>query len=353
MGSTPLFTDAEMDARLGWKAYDRQVLIVPVVLLLPMAVGLAAALGARRWVPDQNLNLALTTTVALLAGLHLSDFVDILSGSGPRKKLTSPTRAAHQITGVWAFLAILAILAHFLMQVADGASDGVTLGPIDSLDQGLRNLVRFMAVLLTGASIGMWVSIRWVRGLLAFPDPPVQPSTRLWTGAVDLLVPAVVVLILIRRFEPWFDAWLTSVIAVSAVVAGWQLLLARAGSAGARHGMRTRIVETNWKGDRLDVLPGWFRCALRSSLHGAVVGLPAGIWLTVFIERESLLEADLPPNWLVAGCLVPFLVLLLSIPAHPSGQALHDLLCGTAVFRAPQDKDDAVEAGQREWGPCW
>ncbi len=180
-------------------------------------------------------------------------------------------------------MAILAILTHVLVRdvdsVTEGAAEAVAASATEeatvSLDQALRDVVQFLAVLLAGASIGMWVTIRWTRSLLTLPDPTVQPSTSLWAGALDLVVP------------------------------------------------------------------------------GFVVGLPAGIWLNAFIERDTLMEADLPPNWLVAGCLVPFLVLLRSIPAHPSGQALHVLLCGTAVFRAQQGNDDAAEAGQRVWGPCW
>ena len=279
MGSAPPFNDTGVELRLGWKAYDSQLFLVVAVFLLPLAVGFGAAFGTEEWVPDQNLTLALTASVALLAVLHVSDFVDMLSGNSSGDRAPSPTRAARQITGFWAFIAILAILAHVLAKdvggtvssTAEAATEAAAEEAPDeatadgkaavNLGQAMRDLVQFIAVMFTGASIGMWISIRWARGLLALPDPPVQPSTRLWSGAVDLLVPAVVVLILIRRFDYWFDTWDTSVIATSAVAASWQLLLTRASSAGGRHSLKARIVETMWAGEQLNAPPGRLRSA--------------------------------------------------------------------------------------------
>ncbi len=338
----------EANPAYGWKAYDRQFFLVPAVFLLPVGVGFVAALGAEKWVPDQSLTLALTTSVALLAVLHLSDFVEILSGHDSRGESPSPTSGARQVTGGVAFIAILTILAHVLIQDVNDVDGGAPEVIAADLGHALRSLVRFSAVLLTGASIGMWVATRWTRSLLTLPDPPVQPSTRLSAGALDLVVPGFVLLILIRRFDYWFDTWDTSVVATTAVVGGWQLLLTRASCAGGRRILSTRILETNWKGDRLNAPPGWLRSALRASIHGFVVGLPVGVWLGAFMER-----AELPPGWLVAWCPVPFLVLALSIPAHPSGQALHDLLCGTVVLPAQDERSGSRGPELRVWAPCW
>ncbi|WP_420444139.1 hypothetical protein [Candidatus Poriferisodalis sp.] len=166
-----------------------------------------------------------------------------------------------------------------------------------------------------------------------------------------LMIPGIAVpallLLLDCRVRDWWSVGLVTL----TVSAFWQIALTRIRFADGMFCRGVRIV--NAKGLQIHPIsqPAWWQSILRAVILGAVVALPAGIAFSIAEALLSRGSSGLPPDWLAGCCLLPSLVLLLSIMLHRKGQGFHDLVARTAVV--PADKDKCGLPRPDLWRPCW
>ena len=121
------------DPKRGSEGYGTQSRHVVGVFILPLTLGVGAALAVNNsnWIPEHNVTLVLTASLTLLAVLYVPYFADFMSGLSKRDRAEnpeSPEVTARTVTGFMASLAILAILVHIATNdydepVADTLSD--------------------------------------------------------------------------------------------------------------------------------------------------------------------------------------------------------------------------------------
>ena len=317
--------------KYGRRAYGRQPLYALGVFVMPIAVGIGAAAASKKWGNHLDISGALTVSIALLAILYVRDFVDFMSGMSrsdpddkpesppdeePLPEEDSPLDTARKVTGFFAFLAISMILIHIVIEPATG-----------STADEIKEAVRTAAIALTVLAFTAWMLFPMTRGLARSPAPEVKHSTRLSAAVIDLIVPVAVVVALWHRFGSWFVDWRTAALTIFVPVFIWQLLLMHTDAASAKRWQEARIVRASEMERGCLTSPGWLQSAWRAFMVAGIVAVPPTIWIEA-INSES---GSSPPILLSILLLLLVFVTIVSLPAHPKGQALHDLLSRTVV----------------------
>lgn len=345
--------------------YSDQPAKVAFGLVVPLVLG-GVAVGLAEWrVPPPNLTEALTASLALLAILHVPEVVDVVTPNRRDRSQKPPAKSVRWFIGVWAFIAILAILAHIVTKNADDTVDGsrkvaafdatVELQPepiqitaksadanshsgstdvarvvIERLDSDLepgrthrvvvsfettepdfgwlvRELLRHLAVGLTVASLGWWVSSRWVLDLINAPDPPALPSRRLCAGTLHLFVfPGLVVVPTVIWWDSCFDQWWKGTIAALVAIFAWQFVRSESRLSEGKLSLGLRISAVR-KDSAEHGEPTVRQLLLRALLLGAVAALPMGVVTSLFDARLENTSDGLPPVWVVVLSALPVL----------------------------------------------
>ena len=320
----------------GWRGFGRQSFFAIIAVVAPLGIGFIAAFAAAELAAtQQNITDVLMVAPTLLAISYAPYVVELLGADPHKKDPRSLVDEARVFVGVTAAFALFLILIYLV--VKEDGNAPIALPDFGTNDLNLRDIIQFIAVMFTIASLVWSVSIRSVRGWLRASNPPVLPSTRLCIASCHLLLPSAVVSSLLLWVGACVGGWPIYGLFTLAILILWQVLLTQIRFAAGLFCRGVRIVNARRGWVRLDSPPSWWQSLLRAVILGSSVALPVGIATSLARTARGGEIDSLLSSVLVILCLLPAMVLLISAAAHPRGQGIHDLLAGTAVVRVEQD----------------
>ena len=286
--------------------------VVPVLGLLA-----AAAYTNKAWFLRENTTAMLTAAISVLALMNVAEFLGRGRQEPGSDQASSSSDLVRELTGLWALLAMVAILVHIAIQSPSG-----TATPDDVSSQ--------VAVFFMVTAFGTRLFQGVIRQLLSGYDTPVKPRLRFLASLIDLAVLSVAVGVLWTVAGAWADHWLGAIALALVVSVAWFTYLTRAKKGLGKRWWKLSVVKANGTQSEPFTPPGWWSAIRRAVAISLPLAVPAGVFHAEAVRNK-------PSATTLAVSYFSFvgvgLLLFVSQMARRDGRAFYDFVAGTVVVQ--------------------